>query len=501
MVGFSACELLSGSPDRDNQNDPGAAEYLDYYVTLTLEPGIDYIGITYDLAGDTPFDEFDEKIEVIYGTDTDINSSNNSSMTSDSNYIEITGLSYGNMYNFWLKCTDEDSDELIFQKHISAMPEAIGKKDDGFATNGKFELGLPYTSSEAYDLTSNSSNEIFIGAGSSSPVISQPIIKLTSDGSYDSSFGISGVFDDGSNENYELVSAMCGEDVVNFLARGNSFDLESYKNSDSRGSAGFQYGVYAAASAENYVYAGGINYDSEFSIVRFDSTIKQSSSLEYSVINADLTDDIVMYSEVIGISYKNEKIYGVGIYETEEMMIYKTFMHAVILDADNMTLLNELEFNADWDDDQERRIQIGTPGPMSRVVIAADNDNNVYIAGAGIISKFSQNGDVFDIDSNWQDSGSRYFVNNYCPEELLVQDNDKILLFTNVWTDIESDPAILEKSIIYRFNNDGTTDTSFGTDGSIENTNFEITGAEVKSDGRIIVSGNEAGAAVVYQYE
>ncbi len=489
---LAGCEIFEGPPIRDNLNDPNRE--ADYDINLTLDNGIDYIGVRWEKSGNI---DYDFEYRIVYGTDPDVNSGSNDKLYVGGDQYNIGDLSYGTEYNIWLQGVERDNDDnVIFSKYISSMPEARGDFVYDFAGSGVFTV--PGDDTSTYDLVSFDDNSIIIAADYNF-MGNQIFVRLAYDGLLLSGFGTYGIYDPGVSPVDIACAKMSNGDFIGFIKRTTFGDLYYFKNDEYTYSTTMSYAAAAACGMDNnYMAVTGTNGVDKFSVLVFDENLMSTTVVEYSV-DHNLFSYTVNTSRSNDVYYNNERLYAAGWIESTSFDYY---MHAVILDPDNINIPYELEFNADWDPSELRVRTIGTTGTeLFGPQIAADNDGNVFIAGRGIISKFRENGSLYDMDEEWAEYGSIYLPDGLFPVDLIVQENGKILLFANRWADFDGPTPYLDQSYVYRFNTDGTPDLNFGPDGkgNLPLTDL-ITGADLKADGRIVVSAN-GGEGYVYQIE
>ncbi len=489
---LGGCEIFEGSPIRDNLNDPNCE--ADYNIDLSLIGGIDNIEVRWEKSGNI---DYDFEYQIVYGTDPDVNSGSNEKLYVGGDQYNIGDLNYGTAYNIWLRGIERDSDEnVIFSKYISGMPEARGDFDYDFANSGVFTV--PYADTSAYDLVSFDDNSIIVAADYNF-MGNQIFVRLAYDGLLLSGFGINGIYDPALSPVDIACAKMSNGDFIGFIRQTTFGDLYYFKNDEYTYSTTMSYAAAAACGMDNnYMSVTGTNGLDKFSVLVFDEYLMSTSVVEYSV-DHNLFTYTVNTSRSNDVYYNNDRLYAAGWIESTTFDYY---MHAVILDPDNINIPEyELVFNADWDPSELRIRTIGTTGPRVGPQIAADNDGNVFIAGCGILSKFRLNGSIYDMDEEWAEYGSVYLPEGFFPVDLIVQENGKVLLFVNKWMDIEMPTPTFDQSYVYRFNTDGTPDLNFGPDekGNLELPDL-ITGADLKADGRIVVSAN-GGDGYVYQFE
>ena len=506
LVFFAGCELFDGYPERDNLNDPN--NEVDYDIDFTVTGGLNDLMLSWQRSEDFPFDEFRYMIEISEESDTENTVIYTKVFESDNKEVQFTDadfeISYGRTYIIGLKGVDiENEDDVLFTKYASWMPEPKGGFDSGFGSGGVFTFNqAAVTSSLAYDLAGTSDNGIYIGAGSFSPVNAQFILKLTDNGALDNTFNGTGYY---SNMVIPEVTkcAMLNSDFVAFLAPTTAGPLQYYKNSAGVSDTFFNYRNESVTNTDNgYILVAGGNADipEAFSVAKFDQTLVNTGATVYSIDHNDYSfAHPVSYSRASDVYSANGLIYAGGWLEVDTVL--EKHLVGVILNSNDMTVNNTLEFNADWDTTQDRVRMIGTTGATRGPEIAADSDGEVYVAARGIMSKFRDNSGIFDMDDSWGDQGSIHFAENAFVYDLILQENDKVLVFINQYIDYEMPTPTLEKSVIYRFNKDGSQDLTFNNQGFIEQPNIQITGADIKPDGHIIISGNDSGYGVVQQFK
>ena len=497
----AACELFDGPPARDNQNDDGAE--TDYKVSMKFDPGVDYVGFSYEITGDFASDELGNPVYTLtYGTaeTSDPDEPYNTTITLDSTEALIEDLEYGDAYNFWLTCTDEDFDEIVFMKFGTAMPEAEGILDKDFDSDGKFSITDLYTATEAYDVIADADNNVYVSG--SSNVVLQMNIKFSPVGVYDSNF-----YSAQSGATFDAACALSGNNLYTFLKKDTSNELGYFKGEDAYTTVPMFY--YAADTAvgtdDNLVIVAGQNGASRYSVMSFDSAVSDTGKTEYSCNGTEyFTTEAT--GNVTGLYYRNDYVYSVGVLINPDDFTEQ--IHAVVLDADEIgSVIHTLIFNSDWSPDQFRtRTTLGSTTMVNvpGAKIASDHDNNVYVTGVGIISKFCENGDVFDMDSSWPEAdtnstGSIYLSDDFTPADIIVQENGKIVLFGNLWQDTSAPDVFLDKGVILRYNPDGSPDKTFGTEGIIEFSGTKIVGGDIKPDGRIIFAAMDSNGGAVYQ--
>ena len=494
----TACELFDGPPVRDNQNDEGAEKA--YTVEMNFDTGIDYIGFNYEIIGDLFLDDYNPYFELSYGTESEFESENNINIELDSNDVVINDLEYGSEYNFWLTCSDRDTDELVFLKHGAATPEARGELDVDFDSDGIYALSTIYSDPFAYDVISDKDGNVYV-AGASTFIGAQFNLKYDQTAVHDTTFN-SYI----ANAPYEAFCAIVDNSYYAILRRGTAMELAYFQGDGSYSTVPtFFYDAHAAVGTDdNHIIVAGQNGANRYSVMRMTSSMSDTDKTEYSIDGTEYYTNPDS-GKVSGLYFNNSYVYAAG--WVKDMDTFENTMHAVILDsADIGNVVHNILFNADWDSSKNRVVTIGTMTPLieSGLKIAADDENNVYIAGAGILSKFSENGAVFDMDSTWPvtdsaPTGSIYLEDNFCPVDIAMQKNGKIILFGNIWQDIYAMDAILDKGIIRRFNSDGSKDDTFGTNGIMEFAGVQINRGDLTPQGRIIFAGSDSGGGVIYQ--
>ena len=98
-------------------------------------------------------------------------------------------------------------------------------------------------------------------------------------------------------------------------------------------------------------------------------------------------------------------------------------------------------------------------------------------------------------------SGSNNISGNMYPADLLVQENGKIIAVAVEVDSMTSPTPVVLRSIVFRYNPDGSLDETFGSGGLVSIDNVELSGADITSEGKIILSGTDRSTSngVVYQ--
>ena len=331
------------------------------------------------------------KYELYYGTDIDMDNADKTAFIENAMEYVIENLQYGDSYNIWLRAVDVDTDETIFIKYGVSMPEPAGVFDQDFAASGIFTLSA--LQSKAYDIIGIEGNGMYVGAGSDDTTSYQILFKLTPVGTFDFSFNGSGIYQEPVIPN-PLNLAMLNNDLI-AIKETAAVELFYYKNNIGQSSMLFNY--YARASMgtdDGYMILTGQNMVSKFSVIKFDSNLVITNSNEFSL---EHTDGYTM-GIATGIDIKNGRIYAAGY---RENAVFERIMHAVVLNQSDLSIINTLSLNADWDASNNRIQQIGTTGPMAEPKIAAGADGSIYVCGVGILSKFHENGNVIDTDGSF----------------------------------------------------------------------------------------------------
>lgn len=493
-----ASVILNGcfieQPIRDNINDPNNT--LDFDVELIISKSVDSIQIEWNITGTPPTSNM--RYNLSYGTAPEMEDASNNTIKIENGSGPVEGLTYGTMYNFWLRGSyDDNADETIFIKYFSAMPEASGSLDPDFGINSI--VYLPLAGGTAYDIKSNSENFIYVSGSHDDGTKHHLTVKLKPDGSLDTSFNGTGYFVNGASSTLDMTSAIQEDIFMSFIKDIDGMELKYYKD-DGPAYATFTGFNFEAEAAVGYYYEQGTaevrqtvvvgEFEGEFAAARGINAVSPDDGMKvvWPVENNGFSFN-VDYGRATDICYRYcdgaPKLYICGYIKDFDSS--DRHIHAIIVNSASFNYEDILLFNDDWDPSENRIGDIGMPGPVSTPKIAADEDNNVYVAGVGIVSKLKENGDVFDIDSSWGESGSIVLADGACPVEIITQANGKILVFANKWSAMDTASPTFEKAIIYRINTDGAFDPQFGTDGRMEISGVEMSAADLKPDGRLVI--------------
>lgn len=131
--------------------------------------------------------------------------------------------------------------------------------------------------------------------------------------------------------------------------------------------------------------------------------------------------------------------------------------------------------------------------------ITMDDNGNVYVAGwtftgvydNAIIQRYLPNG---TLDASWGNNGNVLIVGDKCSsyiEDLLVVEDDKLLIGGYEYVNVNMTQYM--KARLWKYDNNGTVDTSFGNDGKVEVPSTDLSNIvldlDKQSNGKYIVSG------------
>ena len=267
------------------------------------------------------------------------------------------------------------------------------------------------------------------------------IVRLNSDGSFDTTFNLDGV---GFNA---IVSTIAIQSDGKILCGG---DFENYDD---------QYGSYSSqriarlnsdGTFDTTFNSGGYGFNANVSMIKIQSDGKILVSGAYT-----------QYSDINGTYYGNKiaRLNSDGTFDT-------TFENGIGFGFDFIAYSLSIQ--------QDGKILVG--GAFSQYT---DSTGTYNMNG---IVRLNSNG-TFDTSFNPGDFG---FNNTGTVYEILIQSDNKIICVGN-FTNYSSGGVLRVKNHILRLNSDGTFDRTFNISGTGPNSNIEA--LALQSDGKILVGG------------
>lgn len=506
IAAFVGCEIFDGQPQRNNQNDPEAVN-KEYSVETYIRASLNDVFYSFEIEGGFDRNEISPQFEVFYGLEPDIFDENNfstgASIVDNGGEVQITeNLSYGNIYNFWLVCTDENTGDFVFMKHDVATLEAQGKLCSAF-NNGAVLTGFgegAFTYEKGVTRIVAADTNIFISGfrQNESSYGANFIQKLDSNGSLISSFGgdgeiVSNNHNGPSNKAYMLLWddvapvlwTIVEANYSEILYRQGAADDGSAPDGTGIGDFGIESGFWL--SGEEFVVAG-YNITNDPGILKIDLGTPPDVVNDYMVTPADLNDNAVdgIFTD-IAISDDRSFIIAVGTIEDAG----STFRDMIVLKLGlpNMTELGHIVFDADsaWDN----AIDSG----YFQVAFSGDGTNSFFVSGNMTLGKFAA--DLQAVQSFGFESGGIVGLGsfNFEPFEMIAQSDGKVLLCGNIM------PGGIDGRIA-RILSDGSVDSSFAGDGVFKSDDCRFEDFDITEDGRIIAVGvTSAGDGAVYCLE
>ena len=494
LAAASGCELFENPPRRDNINDANCEWGIDVTYTKTFNS----ITVNWLVDDTNSSDKVSNKAIVYWGTGEIGDASTEQYDAGNSGVCTIEGLEYGTDYNIWIEViSTEDGSvysagEVIFTWRGVEMPESSGVLDSDFAS-GSGLFAYPVDPAIGRDIVSLDNNYMYVGGGCNGDT-TYVFLKITPEGTLDISYNATGIYNPGAGTIFPLSVTTMNDDFYAFL-RYDIGLLPYYKNTNGSTNTGLNFeGIDCLGMDDNHMIVSGMNGAENFSVFKYDSTVYVTNSSEFQLQSSDFTIDgsVATVGKATDIAY-NE--YDGNLYVSGYIRnaVFNNQPVIVVLDYDNLNNASQVILNDSWEWDQERVRDITTDGldnPMTTPVIAAGPDGSVWVAATGILGKVRENGNVYDLDDSVGNNGTITLPDNTYPVDIIVQENDKVLVFIVEVDDLDAAMSEQLRTSIYKYNPDGTLDTSFGANGvkSLDDDRI-IKSAAITPKGKIIATG------------